>query len=246
MRNPTSTSSVSSGSKLLRSLVRLLVALTIAGLTALVAYLFSERNSQTFRLHVVEDTLVIHKGKFLPYGSKPWLPENPAYAPVALEGFRPEDMETSLYRNVVELDRALFSILEALAKPRILSEEPAQQERGIYYLNRAERLSGISDAQQTALKTLRAEASFHMARTRLVQVELSLRETLEQFRLATQTPNKNTPLASHALLALEPALKKLSLAVQQALSSPGKLPPEKAPAEEEKEEAEELPPSWGL
>jgi len=200
------------------------------GLAALAVYLLSERNSQTFSLHVVEDTLVIHKGKFLPKGSKPWNPENQAYAPVALEGFWPAQVETVQYKNILELDKALFDILETLARPRILSEEATRQERGLYYLNRAERLKGISDEQQALLKTLRAEAAFFLARTRLAQAKLFLQETVEQFRLATQIPNKNTPLAGHALLALEPALKLLHLAIEQALLGTGELPPaEEAP-----------------
>ena len=223
MSNPTSTSS--SVSKLVRSFVRLLVFLLILGLTTLVVYLFSERNSQTFSLHIVEDTLVIHKGKFLPIGSNPWNPENEAYAPIALEGFLPYNIETAKYRNIVELDRALFSVLEALAKPRILSEESAVQERGIYYLNRAERLKGIDAPQQQALKTLHAEAAFSVARTRLPQAELFLRETVEQFKLAMQTPNKNASSAAHALLVLEPALKQLGLAIQEVFAFPAKTPP---------------------
>jgi len=236
MSNSTSTPSVSFGRKLVRFFVRLLVTLVIVGLAALVVYLLSNINAQTFTLHVVDDTLVINKGKFLPFGSKPWNPENEAYLPLPLEGFLPDGIETSKYRNVVELDRALFPILESLAKPRILSEESAQQERGIYYLNRAERLKGISDQQQHALKTLRAEASFSLAKTRLAQAELLLRETVEQFRLAAQTPNKNTPLASHALLALEPALRQLGLVIQGALLLSAEPPP--APLE-----VEEPPPA---
>jgi len=219
MSNPTSTSSVSFGKKLVRFFVRLLVTSVILSLTALVVYLFSERNAQTFTLHVVDDTLIIHKGKFLPLGSNPWLSENEAYAPLALEGFTPEFIENAKYRDTRELDRALFSVLEALAKPRILSEDSARQTRGIYYLRRAELLKDLTLEQQNTLKTLRAEVAFATARARLSEVELLVRDIVEQFKLATQTPNKSTQTAARILLLLEPVFNQLNLAIQHALSS---------------------------
>jgi hypothetical protein len=219
MSNPNSTSSsISFGTKLIRFFVRLIVFLTIISLAALVAYLLSKENTRTFSLHIVDDMLVINKGKFLPIGSSPWNTEDEAYAKLPLEGFKPQNTETSKYKRE-ELDQALFPILESLAKPRILSEDSANQERGIYYLSRAELLAGLTKEQQNALKTLRAEASFYRAKTRLPEAELFMKETLAQFELATHTPNKNTVLAASALSVLEPALKQLSLAIQEVLAA---------------------------
>jgi len=197
-----------------------MITLVIAGLTAAILYLLSRENERTFTLHVVNDTLFIHKGKLLPFGSAPWNTEDEAYAPLPLEGFRPDNIETSRYNDTGELDRALFPILEALAKPRILSEDPLNQKHGIAHLRRAELLKGLAPEQQNALKALRAEGSFYIAKTRLSEAELFLQETLAQLKLATQMPNKHSQAASHALHILEPALSQLSLAIQNALIYP--------------------------
>ncbi|MCL2626437.1 MAG: IF-2 protein [Cystobacterineae bacterium] len=226
MSNPPSSPSVSFGTKLVRFFVRLLVTLIIASLTALTVYLLSRENARTFSLHVVEDTLIIHKGKYLPFGSTPWNTEDEAYAPLLLEGFQPVNIESLKFNDIRELDRALFSILESLIKARILSEDPSSQKRGIEHLHRAELLKGLSTEQLSALKALRAETSFYVARTRLLETESFIRETVQQLKLATQTPNRNTPSAVQALQALEPALQQLSLAVQNALLNPPLNPSE--------------------
>ncbi|MCL2178775.1 MAG: IF-2 protein, partial [Proteobacteria bacterium] len=225
MSNPASTSSVSFGTKLVRFFARLLVTLIIASLTTLTVYLLSRENARTFSLHVVEDTLIIHKGKYLPFGSAPWNTEDEAYAPLPLEGFQPPLSETSTFTDIRELDRALFPVLEFLIRARVLSEDPINQKRGIDYLHRAELLKGLGPEQQLALKALRAESAFYVARTRLSEAESLLQETIHQLKLATQTPNRNTPSAEHALKTLEPALQQLGLSIQNTRIYHATTPP---------------------
>src|SRR5262249_14196088 len=130
---------------------RFLALVVILGLGGLVVLLLSRLNERTFSVQVAEDKLVVMRGRPLPGGEQPYHPRDPIqrddYAPIPLNGASPGGLGEQRFSEREELDRALFDLLTRLASTRITSEEPKVLEQGLYYLRRAERLSGLSDDQ---------------------------------------------------------------------------------------------------
>ena len=130
------------GSRAMRAFTRLVVTLVVLALGGAVAFLLSQLNARTFTLEVESGNLLVMKGRMLPWGAAPYRPGDvglvDTYAPIPLEGRDvPQSVLMQRFTERDELDRALFSQLEALAKPRIASDEPQRIERGVYYLRRA-------------------------------------------------------------------------------------------------------------
>src|SRR5258706_11658017 len=142
------------GSKLATALKRLLVAAVVLALGGATGFLLSQENARTFTLQVRNGQLVVLKGKMLPMGADPWRPERAlvdAYAPIDLKGSQPYGVLNIKFTERDELDRALFTVLEGLAKPRVAADDPRELNDGLYYLRRADRLAGLSDEQRISL-----------------------------------------------------------------------------------------------
>src|SRR6185312_9904701 len=134
------------GRRATTAFTRLLVTLLILGLGGAVVFLLSQLNARTFTLAQENGQLVVMKGRMLPTGSVPYRPGDArladTYAPIPTEGRDVSSLLEQKFTEREELDRALFPVLEALSRRWMDSNEPAQLEKGLYYLRRADLLSG--------------------------------------------------------------------------------------------------------
>ncbi|WP_309895213.1 IF-2 protein [Archangium sp.] len=213
------------GRRATSAFTRLLVTLLILALGGAVAFLLSQLNARTFTVTQEAGQLVVMKGRMLPAGSQPFRPGDPrladTYAPIPLEG---RDVSTLLEQKFTErdeLDRALFPVLEGLARPRVQSDEPAQLEKGLYYLRRAELLSGLTEEQRRTLETLKADMAFYLARQKLEEARRDVTEALAQLKLAAESRNRNTQRANQMLTSVGPAAQALEKALRAVDASLG-------------------------
>ncbi len=225
------------GRRATSAFTRLLVVLLILGLGGAVAFLLSQLNARTFTLVQESGQLVVMKGRMLPTGAVPFRPGDPrladTYAPIPLEGRDVSGLLEQKFTERDELDRALFPVLEALARPRVQSDEPAQLEKGLYYLRRAELLSGLTEEQRRTLETLKADMAFFLARQKLEEARRDVTEALTQLKLAAESRNRNTQRANQMLTSVGPAaqaLEKALRAVDASLGEPGGTAPTETPA----------------
>lgn len=206
------------GQRLKRFLVSLLVLSLLAG----VGVLLSQLNVRTFWLEIADGRLVVRKGLLLPFGSEPWRPSDAyqadAYAPLELEGTTPTQVLGVRYTDRDELDRAMFQVIEGLARSRVLSDDPRLLDRGLYFLRRAERLAGLTEEQRLSMNQMRADASFYLARSRIEDAQRTLADGLSQLKLSATSTNRHARTASQMLLVVEPAAKHLDEALRQALA----------------------------
>jgi len=242
MREPTSSNPAGFGRRAGRAFTRLLVTLLVIGLGGAVAYLVSMLNARTFTLEQQEGSLVVMKGRMLPMGSVPFHPGDAfladAYAPIPLEG-QSAGMALLQQRFTErdELDRALFDVLERLARPRVDSDDPKTLDQGLYYVRRAGKLSGITDEQRRSLKQLEADVAFYQARQKLEDARKLVADALTQLRLAGESKGRHARSANQMLSEVEPSAKGLEESLRKAvhsLSEPAEAPtppPAQAPAQ---------------
>ena len=147
------------GARLLRAIRNLFILTLIVGSAGAAVYALSQVNARTYVLEVQSGRLVVMKGKMMPTGAAPWAPSDPklldAYAPIDLEGNLSLTVNGQKLEDRDEVDRALFGVLEMLARPRLASDVPADLEKGLALVRRAEKLNGLTDDQRTSLKFLR-------------------------------------------------------------------------------------------
>lgn len=233
---------LSLGARAKRAAVRLVVTLGVAALLVAVFMLLSQLNARTYRLIQDGETLVLHKGRALPVGSEPYRPSDPlladTYAPVPIEGLQVGTLLEQRFTDRDDLDRALFEVLEKLARPRVFSDDPEALDRGLYYVRRADKLKGITEEQRASLKTMQSELSYYLARTKLDDARKQLADAMSQLQLAADSNNRHARTAHQMLLEVREPTKALEEALRRAvhaLSSPAALdkpaaPPAAAPA----------------
>ena len=226
------------GRRATNAFTRLLITLLILGLVGAVGFLLAQLNARTFTLVQDNGQLVVMKGRMLPTGAAPYRPgdarQADAYAPVPLEGRDVSLLLEQKFTERDELDRALFPVLEALARPKVLADDPALLEKGLYYLRRAELLSGLTEEQRHTLDTLKADVAFFQARQKLDQARREVTEALAQLKVAAESHNRNTQRANQMLATVGPAAQFLEKALRAAdalFSSvePAAPPPEAPP-----------------
>jgi hypothetical protein len=207
-------------------LFSLVVAATTGGLYAL-----SLLNAKTWSLEVVGGELVVTKGKMLPFGTEPFQPSDPrfaeAYAPLNLNGNTALAVVGQRFNDRDELDRALFSVIELLARPRVASDLKSDLDVGVALVRRAESLSGLSEPQRATLVTLRAEVAYFLAKQRIDDARKQLDEAISQLRLAADADARHKKEATQMLLAVEPQVRSLSDSLRAAVQ--GLPPPPPAP-----------------
>lgn len=207
----------------LRNLV--LFAVVVAAATGGL-YAASLLNARTWSLEVQGGQLIVTKGKMLPTGTEPFQPADPmlaeAYAPLDLNGNTALAVVGTKYEDRDELDRALFSVIELLAKPRVASDAKRDLDTGVALVKRAEALRGLSEQQRASLKTLKAEVAYFLAKQRIDDARKQLDEALQQLKLAADADARHKKDATQMLLAIEPQVKSLSDTLRAALQG---LPP---------------------
>lgn len=202
------------GVRLARAFRNLVLLTLIFGLAGAALYAASLVNAKTFVLEVRNGQLVVLKGKLMPTGAEPWLPADPsladAYAPIELEGNTALTVVGKKFEDRDELDRALFQVLELLARPRLASDDAKDLEKGLALVRRAEKLTGLSEAQRATLKKMQTDVAYFLARVRLDDARRQLEEALAQLKLAAESDSKTRAQASLMLLAVEPQVKLLA------------------------------------
>ncbi len=215
----------------MKSLKRFIVVVLILGLGGVIAFLLSERNARTYSVQVVDGKLVVMKGKLFPVGADPYRPSDPSlrdlYAPIPLDGTSPGSLPEQRFTEREELDRGLFDVVGRLAKARAASDDPKVLEQGLYYLRRAEKLSGLTEEQKQSLKDMHSDVAYYLARTKLDDARSQVAEAIVQLKLAATTQNRHTHSANQMILRLEPAAKAFEEALRKAahgLSEPAGSP----------------------
>ncbi len=180
----TSQSGKSGGKRGINGCLVLILVLLLGGV---IVYLLSVINSQRYYLYAKDGQLVIEQGLFLPVGSKAFVPADGTlyeqYAPLNIPAgeILPEK---STYSNLGELNRRLFGLLSSWTKKSMAEKEAKAFDKAIYYVDRARRLSGLSDDQQKELKGLRGELAY-IDGERLVKMAFDdLAKALKSFKLA--------------------------------------------------------------
>lgn len=219
-----------------RTFVRMVVFLCILGLGGGVAFLLSQLNARTYTLEVENGQLVVMKGRNLPVGAVPFRPSDPrlvdTYAPIPLENHDASSLLQQRFSEREELDRALFPLLESLAKPRITSDEPERVEQGVYYLRRAQKLSGLTEEQRLSLQQMVSDVAYYQARQKLEDARKQIAEALTQLQVAAESQNKNARSANQMLSTVGPAARQLEEALRTAVhtqSAPREPSPAPAP-----------------
>jgi hypothetical protein len=223
-----------------RTFTRLLVFTLILGLGGVVVFLLSQLNARTFTLALMDGQLAVMKGRNAPMGSVPYRPGDPrladAYAPVPVEGQDVTALAQRSFTERDELDRALFPLLESLARPRIASDEPARVDQGLYYLRRAEKLSGITEEQRLTLQKLMTDVAYYQARQKLEDARRLVSDALSQLKMAAESQSRHARSANQMLSAVTPPARELEEALRRAvhtLSGPEAAPePKPTPAPE--------------
>ncbi|RKG58220.1 IF-2 protein [Corallococcus sp. AB011P] len=219
-----------------RTFTRLVVFLVILGLGGGVVFLLGQLNARTFTVLQENGELVVMKGRALPTGAAAYRPGDPrladAYAPLPLEGQDVTLLTQQKFTDRDDLDRALFPLLETLARPRIASGEPAKVERGLYYLRRAEKLSGITEEQRRSLQSMLTDVAFYQARQKLEDARRLVSEGLAQLKLAAESENRHARAANQMLTTVGPTARDLEEALRRAVhseSAPNNTPVAPAP-----------------
>jgi len=226
------------GARVLRFFKRLIITTVVLALGGATVFLLSELNAKTFTLEIREGKLTVLKGRLMPMGADPWRPGDPvladAYAPLELEGTSPMGVVGVKYDDRDSLDRALFSVVESLARPRVASDDPKDLERGLYFIRRGEHLSGLTDEQRLSLKKMKADVSYYTARMKLEEGQKQIEEALAALKLAAESDTRHARSANQMILAVEPEAKALTDAVRKAstmsVPPPGKVEPAQPPA----------------
>jgi hypothetical protein len=204
-----------------RAFTRLVVTLVVLALLGVVGLLLSQLNARTFTLQAQDGKLLIMKGRMLPLGSEPYRPSDPvlaaSYAPIDLLGGGAAGLDGARFEERDALDRALFQFLEGLARPRLVSDDPAILQQGLLALARMQKLGGITDEQRRTLRSLESEVAFFQARTRLDQGRRDIAEALTQLRLAADSGSRHARAAHRMLSAVEPASNALEEALRRAV-----------------------------
>ncbi|WP_245591699.1 IF-2 protein [Cystobacter fuscus] len=206
------------GRRATSAFTRLLVTLLLLGLGAAVVFLLSQLNARTFSLAQESGQLVVMKGRLLPTGAVPYRPGDArladAYAPLGVEGRDVSMLVERKFTERDELDRALFPLLESLAQPKVQSDDPAVLEKGLYYLRRAELLTGLTEEQRRSLGTMKTEVAFFQAKQKLEEARRGVTEALTQLKLAAESRNRNTQRANQMLTTVGPAAQALERALR--------------------------------
>ncbi len=211
------------------SLKGVLLSLLVLALAALAFWLASERNARRWYLTPEAGKLVVKKGLMLPAGRGSIDPATPLaklYAPVdpppgaTLPG-------EQVFDDRAALDQALFELLSGWARADVTGAKPENLERGLGYLERAEKLAGISQAQREELQGLRAESGYHEARMLVGRAAEELRRAREKLQMAAGSSGPRAADAAELLRSVEPMAEE-ARRVSRAAGRPAS--PEEAPA----------------
>lgn len=209
------------GSKLGRAFRNFIVFLVFVALAGAALYGLSLVNARTYRLEPEGRVLFVKKGKMLPVGDDPYYPDDPgraaAYAPIEL-GSANLGVAKQEFTERDELDRAIFAVVAALAKPLVASDDPKQLETAAALLTRAALLRGITVEQQSTLEHMKGELAFFLSQTRLESAARNVDDALEELKRAAATDNRHRTVAAAMVPAVEPQLRLLQATLRRTVT----------------------------
>lgn len=213
-----------------RSAILWLVVLALLGM---VGWLVSERNARSWFLVPEDGRLVVMKGILAPMGRQAFKTSDPglalAYAPLVPPSSKTALDEKSFDERAL-LDQGIYDLLAAWARDDIASGDPARLERGLGYVGRAEKLTGISPSQRDDLSALRAESGFFEARKLLGKAGQELKDAQEKLRATSQSRSPHAMEAQLLLREVEPAVDAALTALKAAGQAAPAAPPPPAAA----------------
>ena len=200
-----------------------LLVVAVLALFAVVVYLLSERNARTYTLVLEDGYLAVKKGVMAPMGRQTFKTADPAlaqaYAPMKPPpGFKLD--EERAFDDRGALDQALYEYLAKWARADLASEKPELVQRALSWLDRAEKLAGISGTQREDLRALRAESGYYEARELLGKAADALRQARERLRATSSSATPPAGVAGEALHDIDPSVDEVYRA-QRALASSG-------------------------
>jgi hypothetical protein len=173
-----------------KRLQRLMTIFLVLGLVAAVGYGASWLNHRRYFLIVAPGEVRVEKGLMLPYGHQPFIPEDPtiraAYRRFALPGGMKVGRGKSVFDDRVELDQALFRLLNDAAEYALEAESGRTGKLLPQYLEQMSSIPGVSTQQQVDLRRLERDAAYVKGRDAQVRAVELLHEAAEAFRTATE------------------------------------------------------------
>lgn len=170
-----------------RGINSFLVMMLVLLLGGVIAYQASVINSQRYFLVVEQGQLMVERGYFAPIGSGP-IPATEKdlaalYAPVALPAGEQLPLRQE-FNNIGDLDRHLFGLFSSWAKKGMQSRDGKEFKRAVSYVEKARRLSGLTEVQQKELSSLRGDISYLEGRHLIDAAVANLQKALRSFLMA--------------------------------------------------------------
>jgi hypothetical protein len=189
-----------------------LLVVAVLALFAVVVYLLSERNARTYTLVLEDGYLSVKKGFMAPMGRQTFKTADPAqaqaYAPLKPPpGFKLEDERTFDDRGA--LDQAIYDYLAKWARDDLASAKPELVQRALTWIDRAEKLAGISATQREDLRAIRAESGYYEARELLGKAADALRQARERLRVTASSTSRHAGEAGEALHQIDPTVDEV-------------------------------------
>ena len=205
-----------------RAVVTVLVVLLVLGLGAAIVYLLSDINSRHYRIGVENGSVVVERGRKLPWGFRRYEPATPeltaAYAAFPLP---PGESlaKTEVFEDRADVDRALFSLFAGWARSRMTSNTPGDLDLAATYVRRSDLLPSLSEEQRLELKRLRADLAYRNGRRMLDDISDRLQKALAELKLARELGATKPSDVDRWILEVERRLRDYS--AQPAATTPG-------------------------
>jgi hypothetical protein len=192
---------------------RMFVTLIVLVVGGAGLYVASWLNSRRYFLVVGPAEARVAKGRMLPIGHEPFVPNETelrrAYEPFTLpSGINVPRGETT-FTDRIELDQALFRLLKDCIGFTLSRDDrttPALVEK---YLRQLRAIPGTSVSQQIELGALERDAAFVTARHRLDEGVAALKDAARMFRESAQGPGGAARDGETRAKQIEAALQRL-------------------------------------
>ena len=200
-----------------KKLSNMVIGLLILALVGAVLYLLSDRNSRTYFIVPEDGSLVVKKGRFLPFGETSIPTMDPmlaaAYAPIKIPKFAAQQNKES-FSERAELDQALADRLISWSRTLVERGKSATVRQAVVLLERVALLPVTNMTQKSKLEELYREVAFFQGRESLRAAQGALNESLNYFQRAKEAKSKIANRALHAVKVLKKMTKDLNQVVQ--------------------------------
>lgn len=192
---------------------RMLATLIILGLAGGGLYVASWLNARRYFLVVGATEVRIAKGRMLPVGFEPYIPNEVelrrAYETFPLpSGINVPRGETT-FTDRVELDQALFRLLKDCLGYTLSKDDRATATLVDKYLHQIRAIPGTSVSQQIELGALERDASYVTARQKLDEAIAGLKEAARMFRDSAKGAGGATGDGDARAAIIETAVERL-------------------------------------